>query len=59
MANPRPSKAPTLQAPVSQGKNKLANELLEQQNNELQTIKEELEVAYERIRELEELDTVK
>lgn len=44
---------------MSQGKNKLANELLEQQNNELQTIKEELEVAYERIRELEELDTVK
>ena len=37
--------------PPASNKNKLSNELLEQQSNEIQSIKEELEKAYERIRE--------
>ena len=38
--------------PATSNKNKLSNELLEQQSNKIHAIKEDLEKAYERIREL-------
>lgn len=40
-------------------KNKLSNEIAETQNNELGLLKEELENTYERIKQLESLDSNK
>lgn len=56
----RPSNRPQQPPPPpAAGKNKLSNELIEQQNSEIQAIKEELEAAYEKIRVFETMDHVK
>ena len=54
LVEPRVSRAP--QPP---GRTKLSNQLIQQQSSEVQNLKDELESAYEKIRNLEELDSNK
>ena len=57
LAEPKKPAPRRTQAPGA-GRATLANELLGQQNNELTKTKEELEAAYEKIRNYEEMDAV-